>query len=67
MIILLQLSPLLHKNICYGSSLEVPQRDASNEQHKIYFTEKYVNLSQNYHHIPFLNLCTCNWISDHNL
>ena len=27
----------LHKNICYGNSLEVPHRDASNEYHNICF------------------------------
>ena len=53
----------LHKNVCYGYPLEVPQQGASNEypQHNNYvFIEKLSKLSQNFHQMLFLNKSSSN-------
>ena len=55
MIILGSFSPFLHKNMCCGYSLEVPQRGTSNEYpiHILWRNKK--KLSLNYQQILFLS------------
>ena len=48
-------SPVVHKNLCSGYSLEVPQRGTSNEYPQHWFSLSNTKAYLNYHQILLLN------------